>query len=400
MPSDSSQALVPRGLFAGLWQKQLKKSSSKASDSKESNPNTLSIPDDDVFHKENKSIWKEVKATDGNPGSLIFAVVASDQKKPMKKLLEEKKRRGKIQSTVVVTTQKHLQDLVDTTVNAQYKTLHLFVSPAVNQMTYNVEGAVTRVFITPCGANGRPDALRIGSSSTYCGVKSYPWDQRTDPKQLKKQLVHNPGCVFDLSDDLDEAKRLLGNPVMSLDLSEEEKDDIRRQFDGFHNDLIRGPPEPKVGKHRRVSSDSEGPPAPSADGTGTWFQRWKGLLATIVAAGAGVAGMAGAFWISAGGIIVKGPLGFCMAAGYFNAAGIGTAFAAGGTAGIVAYGAIYFIPWDRLWNLLKQKLWSVWEYIRDTICWIWSKLKQLAGTVLSKVSLASDDMPKAARFSA
>ncbi|KAJ3531042.1 hypothetical protein NM208_g9056 [Fusarium decemcellulare] len=109
-------------------------------------------------------------------------------------------------------------------------------------MTYNVEGVVTRVFITPCGSNGRPDALRIGSSSTYCGVKSHAWDQRTDPKQLKKQLVHNPGCVFDLSDDLNEAKRLLGNPVMSPDLSEEEKDDIRRQFDGFHNDLIRGIP--------------------------------------------------------------------------------------------------------------------------------------------------------------
>ncbi|KAJ4178280.1 hypothetical protein NW755_013292 [Fusarium falciforme] len=368
MPSDSSHALVRQGFFGWLAPSSPKKSSPNTS-----KPQVRGPAPDDVYHEENKAVWKEVKDRNGNESTLIFAIVSSDQKKPMRKLMDEKKKGGKLQSTVVVTTQSHLQDVMDAIVGTRFKTLYLLVSSTVDYLTYNIAGVFKTVYVAPCGLRSQHDALYIGGSSTFAGVRTYEWDRRTDSKLLKKRITYAEGCVIDIQDNLEDAKRVLNEPIVQPNLSEAEKAEIKRQFDGFREDVIDG------SRGAAVSSDTESNSAPGAYETETWFQRWKGLLATIVGAGAGAFTVFGSFWVSAGGVCIKGPFGMSMAAGYFTAAGVGGACAAGGVVGIAAYGAVYFVPWDRFWTSLKNCLWEIWEYIRDTFLWIWNKLKGLAG---------------------
>ncbi|KAI8713727.1 hypothetical protein NCS52_01218100 [Fusarium sp. LHS14.1] len=351
MSSDSSHALVRQGFFG--W---LAPSSSKKSSSSTPKPQVRGPAPDDVYHEENKAVWKEVKDRNGNESTLIFAIVSSDQKKPMRKLMDEKKKGGKLQSTVVVTTQNRLQDVMDATVGTQYKTLYLLVSSTVDYLTYNIASLFKSVYVTPCGRS-QHNALYIGGSSTFAGVRTYEWDRRTDSKLLKKRLTYAEGCVIDIRDNLEEARRVLNEPIVQPELEEEKQDEIKRQFHLFQEDVVDGSQE---------SQDS-------------WFQRWKGLLATIVGAGAGAFKVIGSFWVSAGGVCVKGPFGMSMAAGYFTAAGVGGACATGGVVGLAAYSAVYFVPWDRFWTSLKTRLWAIWEYVRDTFLWIWNKLKGLAG---------------------
>jgi hypothetical protein len=93
MPSDSSHALVRQGFFG--W---LAPSSSKKSSSNTPKPQVRGPAPDDVYHEENKAVWKEVKDRNGNESTLIFAIVSSDQKKPMRKLMDEKKKGGKLRT--------------------------------------------------------------------------------------------------------------------------------------------------------------------------------------------------------------------------------------------------------------------------------------------------------------
>lgn len=292
----------------------------------------------------------------------------------------------------MVTTQDQLQDHLGSAMTNSvaakkaFKTLYLLVSSTVAELTYNIEGFVDKVFIRPCGAGGRPDALRIGSSSTYCGFKTFKWDAR--PSQLQqsyKELTHLEGCNFDLSDCSQEDLQILQQPRESPGLSPEDKYNTMQRVQEIR--------DIEVSEKAKNSSGS------SADGTEAWFQKWKSFLATVMAAGAGAAGMTSGFWMSAGGISVKGPFGLYMAAGYATVGGFGAAGAAGVGSAVAAYGMVYFIPWDRVWDLLRAKLWQIWDKIWEVLIWIKDKLAELASTVLTKVSLVVRGAPKPARLS-
>ncbi|SPJ71338.1 uncharacterized protein FTOL_01066 [Fusarium torulosum] len=380
MPSDSSRPSTHRGKHgkssssSSSSHKHSRKSASKPSNS------VIKASEQDIYHQENTSLWQDVKSTEGNPSTLVLALVVPDQRKAMKKLIDDKVKKRKIRSTVVVTTQDQLQDHLgsamtnSTSAKKAFKTLYLLVSSTIAQLTYNIEGFVDQVFVRPCGASGRPDALRIGSSSTYCGFRTYAWHHR--PSQLQqsnKSLTHLEGCNFDISDCSDEAIRLLQQPKEVVDLSQDEQYDVMKRF----QDL----------KHTEVSENARDSSGSSADGTETWFQKWKSFLATVMAAGAGAAGMASGFWMSAGGIMVKGPYGLYFAAGYATVGGFGAVGAAGIGSAVAAYGMVYFIPWDRVWDLLRAKLWQIWDKIWEVLVWIKDKLAGLASTVLTKVSL-------------
>ncbi|RSL83205.1 hypothetical protein CEP51_004636 [Fusarium floridanum] len=235
MPSDSSHALVRQGFFGWLAPSSPKKSSSSIP-----KPPARGPAPDDVYHEENKAVWKEVKDRNGNESTLIFAIVSSDQKKPMRKLMDEKKKGGKLQSTVVVTTQSHLQDVMNATVGTRYKTLYLLVSSTVDYLTYNIAGFFKSVYVTPCGLRSQHDALYIGSSSTFAGLRTYEWDRRTDSKLLKKRITYAEGCVIDLQDNLEEARRVLNEPIVQPNLEETDKVEIKRQFDLFREDVVCG----------------------------------------------------------------------------------------------------------------------------------------------------------------
>ncbi|KAJ4238404.1 hypothetical protein NW757_013104 [Fusarium falciforme] len=214
MPSDSSQALARQGFFSWLAPSSPKKSFNILK------PQVRGPIPDDVYHEENKAVWKEVKDTKGNESTLIFAIVSSDQKKPM-------------QSTVVVTTQNHFQGMMNATVDTRYKTLYLLVSSTVDRLT----------------------------SSTFAGLKTYEWDRRADSKLLKKRITYAEGCVIDIQDNLEDAKRVLNEPIVQPNLLEAKKAEIKRQFDGLREDMIDGS---ETNRGAAVSSDTESNSAPGA----------------------------------------------------------------------------------------------------------------------------------------
>ncbi|KAF5989465.1 hypothetical protein FBULB1_893 [Fusarium bulbicola] len=392
MPSNSPHSSAHRG-------KHGKSSSSSSSSPKHSSKSAskhsnslVKASEQDIYHQENTSLWQDVKATEGNSSTLVLALVAPEQRKAMRKLIDAKAKKKKIRSSVVVTTQDQLQEHLGNAMTNSIvakkalKTLHLLVSSTVAELTYNIEGFVDKVFIRPCGAGGRPDALRIGTSSTYCGFKAFKWDAR--PSQLQqsnKELTHLEGCNFDLSDCPQEDLQFLQQPRESPDLSRVDKHNVMQRVQELR--------DIEVSENARNSSSS------CADGTEAWFQKWKSFLATVMAAGAGAAGMTSGFWMSAGGIAIKGPCGLYMAAGYATVGGFGAIGAAGVGSAVAAYGMVYFIPWDRVWDLLRAKLWQIWDKIWDVLVWIKDKLAELASTLLTKVSLVVQGAPKPARLS-
>ncbi|VTT60285.1 unnamed protein product [Fusarium fujikuroi] len=421
MFSNSSRSSTHRGKHGKSSSSSSSSSSHKRSSKSASKPSNSVVKavEQEIYHQENTSLWEDVKVTEGNPSTLVLALVAPEQHKAMRKLIDDKMKKMKIHSSlshlerwlcldnydimndisdwtsgssVVVTTQDQLQDHLGSAMTNSvaakkaFKTLYLLVSSTVAELTYNIEGFVDKVFIRPCGAGGRPDALRIGSSSTYCGVKTFNWDAR--PSQLQqsnKELTHLNGCNFDLSDCSQEDLQILQQPRESPDLSPEDKYNTMQRVQEMR--------DIEVSEKARNSSSS------CADGTEAWFQKWKSFLATVMAAGAGAAGMTSGFWMSAGGISVKGPFGLYMAAGYATVGGFGAVGAAGVGSAVAAYGMVYFIPWDRVWDLLRAKLWQIWDKIWEVLVWIKDKLAELASTVLTKVSLVVRGAPKPARLS-
>ncbi|KAF5722729.1 hypothetical protein FMUND_2606 [Fusarium mundagurra] len=377
MPSNSSRSSTHRG-----------KHGNKLSNS------VVKASEQDIYHQENTSLWQDVKATEGNPSTLVLALVAPEQRKAMRKLIDDKVKKKKIRSSVVVTTQDQLQEHLGSAMTNSivakkaFKTLYLLVSSTVAELTYNIEGFVDKVFIRPCGAGGRPDALRIGTSSTYCGFKTFKWDARPSRlQQSNKELTHLAGCNFDLSDCSREDLQFLQQPRASPGLSREDKYNTMQRAQELR--------DIEVSENAGHSSSS------CADGTEMWFQKWKSFLATAMAAGAGAGavGMTNGFWMIAGGIAVKGPFGLSMAAGYATAGSFAAVGAAGVGSAVAAYGMVYFIPWDRLWDFLRAKLWQIWDKIWEVLVWIKDKLAKLASTVLTKVSLVFQGAPKPVRLS-
>ncbi|CAH0028799.1 unnamed protein product [Clonostachys rhizophaga] len=373
MPSGASRSSTRRHHAA-----RASKSSSGKHVSKTSHDSDIKLAStlpEDQYNSENKSLWQDVKATQGNPRTLIMTVVAPEQKKSMKDLIDKKQKR--IESSVVVSTesqfQKHLSSAIkaNNTGKGTFKSLYLLVSSTVAQLTYHIDGFVDQVFVKPCGSAGRPDALYIGSSSTFCGFKAFAWDARTGDELVKKQLTHHEGCIYDLRGAEEEARALVRQPRMTVDFTSKEQANFQQQFE----EVTR----------TRVSPSPGESPTPCSNGTDTWFEKWKSLLATIIAAGAGVAGIAGGFWISAGGIMIKGPCGFSLAAGYITVAGCGAAAAAGVASTMLAYGAVYFIPWDKVWQFVRRQLSRIWDKILEAVMWIKDKLAQLASSIKSKI---------------
>jgi len=293
-------------------------------------------------------------------------------------------------SKVLVSTPENLQKVIDSKIQKGCKTLQLLVSTTVRTISYCISKVVKDVHVIPCSSNGRPDALRIGSLSTYCGIKTYAWDRRPegDLRMGGYQITHEEGCHWDISDDK-EAMRLLCEPVVASDLKEEELANIRNHAAKFRDEVMRGPGSAS-GKAMPVSSSAAPSTPPCTDdssGTESWFSKCKAFLAIVLGAGAGIAGVGGAFWCGAGGFFIKGPLGFSLSAGYFSGAAAGGACITGGGTFIAAAAAVYFIPWEKVFDYAKWLLFRIWDCIRDVFEWIWEKVETLASTAISMVTV-------------
>ncbi|KIW93592.1 uncharacterized protein Z519_06197 [Cladophialophora bantiana CBS 173.52] len=364
-----------------------RKTSSKSPESRKPSGAGDRSADEQAGQKEVKSVWEIVKSRNGNPQTMILAVVKQEHEKPLLKLAKQANTKPP-GSMIVIATPESLQGKLDYYANKGFRILHLLVSSFVKSITYSISKAVKDVSVACCGTlfTGRPDMLSIGSSSTYCDVKTWAWDRRPEGELRTGgyNITHGEGCHFDLSGNVDEVRRLYTEPPMMSTMTDEDMEAIKVRFGDFQHESMSGPPRSNTGGSRPVSSDSVLPsPTPGTDETENWFNKWRSLLAVILGAGAGVVGGIGAIWCGAGGVFIKGPFGLFLAAGYFNCAAIGGACMAGGVTAIAAAAVVYFVPWEKVFAYVKQTLWKIWDYICEVVTWIWEKIKGMASTVVS-----------------
>ena len=240
---------------------------------------------------------------------------------------------------------------------------------------------ISELHVASCGVN-YPN-LRIAGNSSYCNVGALTWESRRT--ELGNCKLSYEGCYIDARDALAEATTLCAEmkpiPRGSEDLADE------AIVSGFTDlqDTINGGGW-KGASARPWVSQEKGPSfAPmNANGEETWWTKWKGLVAMVIGAGAG--GLCGFMWYSAGGVYIQGPFGFKLAMGYVNFAAAGAAGMTGVACGIATGAAIYLIPWDKVFNYIMRKLWSIWDKICEVVSWVWEKIKEWRKALLSMIT--------------
>ncbi|CZS79593.1 unnamed protein product [Fusarium graminearum] len=327
----------------------------------------------DIYHSQNNDLWANIRLTQGNTSTLILAVVAPDQIKPMKRIIDEKAKENKIQSSVVVTTQEQLQQQLRCVNNSgaekPHKSLHLLVSSTVSKLTYHIEDFVDQVSVKSCGSARRRDALYISASSTYCGWPTYAWSHRPQEARFQKQLTHSEDCLFDLSDVSPQELSYLSQSKEQPKLSDEGRRDAAAQTESPKDDVIT--------EHSDENVQS------TTDHVNSWFQQWKRLLATILETGANARGFGiiSGVWMGSDGLIVKGLFGIYIAAGYTSFGIKGYRSIVGslsvGTS-MVTYDQVFLISWDRIWEHFTNLLENIWGFT-----WIMNKITELSCWLVS-----------------
>ncbi|WXC58367.1 hypothetical protein SNK03_004265 [Fusarium graminearum] len=327
----------------------------------------------DIYHSQNNDLWANIRLTQGNTSTLILAVVAPDQIKPMKRIIDKKAKENKIQSSVVVTTQEQLQQQLRCVNNSgaekPHKSLHLLVSSTVSKLTYHIEDFVDQVSVKSCGSARRRDALYISASSTYCGWPTYAWSHRPQEARFQKQLTHSEDCLFDLSDVSPQELSYLSQSKEQPKLSDEGRRDAAAQTESPKDDVIT--------EHSDENVQS------TTDHVNSWLQQWKRLLATILETSANARGFGiiSGVWMGSDGLIVKGLFGIYIAAGYTSFGIKGYRSIVGslsvGTS-MVTYDQVFLISWDRIWEHFTNLLENIWGFT-----WIMNKITELSCWLVS-----------------
>ncbi|KAK6855698.1 hypothetical protein PG995_007849 [Apiospora arundinis] len=376
--SSSSHKHSPKpGNTSSSTSSETNKSHSKKGDSSKSS--LVPVPEVPYVHitaatDGAEEVYRRAEEKANDPTSLIVAVVMPEDEGPLMSRVVKAPRTAK-RATMYVTTPWSLQGWIRSLVQERFTTFFIFVSPAVQKLAYDIPEVFKDVQIIPCGNSSfrQQDQqeqlqLRIDSSSKYCGKPSYLWEQITSPDD-PCAITHRRGCYFDISTCMPkEIEEHFGEPKMMPGLSEDDLAKIQRKL-------------------FTVEPDATSVPRPSEQPTstgGSWFEKWKSVLASVMFAKGFYSHFAGVFWCSGTGIYVKGPLGLAIGAHTFTAGG--ALFSASAGAGLMAAaGIMYFIPWDRVFSYLKAQLWRIWEKICQIADWIREKLKTLASTVMDKV---------------
>ncbi|KAI1456649.1 hypothetical protein F4805DRAFT_431944 [Annulohypoxylon moriforme] len=329
--------------------------------------------------KDVQNVYRNVKLQNGEAKTIIFAVVKDDQIGTFNQRVSQRKK--KMESSLVVTSPGNLQAQIDRYLNGnKFRTCCLVVNANVEGVTYNIPKTVWNVQVIPCGDDlgTRPNALRIGSKSTYCGFKAYAWHARENLKGYR--LTHQEGCFFDIRDDRDAVLDFIRQPTIVPDMTDEMSSKIMGEFEKLTTEDPESQSENVRGnKFRSSTTENNETQAP-------WFQRWKAFIAACFGVGGFFAGIGGAFWCGGSGIYMTGPHGFKLAAGCFSMMGIGgAAVARAAVVGITAATAVYYIPWDRVFDFFRITLKEIWQYVKDTFNWFWEKLKQFKDGACSMV---------------
>ncbi|KAM7186440.1 hypothetical protein V8F33_011833 [Rhypophila sp. PSN 637] len=243
---------------------------------------------------------------------------------------------------IYLTTADSLQAAIDNlTLTDKVKTLNLIASPELLQLSFHVPSHFRELKVLRCASPGNQGVLLIDGSSTYHNVRLDEW-QAHRHKRHRLVIGHERGVRISLGGQLATL-----HPHWSRarnEYTEVEKAQLRQQFERL--------PE-----------------------KGPWdWNRVKGpvsvIMGIIMGAAKFTAGIAAKG--AAGGMYVKYSFGlhaFELGVAGMKASVIATAAGSAVVVGVATMAAIYFIPWDSLFDYMKSAMSWLW----DKICCIWSR---------------------------
>ncbi|KAH7413500.1 hypothetical protein BKA64DRAFT_661141 [Cadophora sp. MPI-SDFR-AT-0126] len=359
------------------------------------------------------AIWRTINSKIEDKNTIFLIVVDRQEMKSLNHFLAENKNlksakfkggvdifepHKEVACTVMLSTPNNLQAALNAAANWKIsplgstrrffsntpefrpKALDIVVSNSIKEITYDISSRILAVNVMLSHRTRDSDmySLCINGSSRYCGVEAWQWEYRE--RKLDRRLVHGERIFFHSADLLSQGSSF--NPRMMDAMTPEISQEIQEKFRGLAED---GDEDETPGL-----STSSGPSASADTDKGIrWVDKFLGLIAGVVGGVVGIKAGAGAafWWFNAGGFFVKGPYGLYLSGGYFNVGWFGAAgfvgAATGAAAGLLAGAAVYYIPWGKAWNFVKDVLAAVWDKIKEYAGWIWKKIKELAADAAS-----------------
>ncbi|KAK1467092.1 hypothetical protein CMEL01_11085 [Colletotrichum melonis] len=279
---------------------------------------------------------------------------------------------------ILICTASALQDVIERVVNkrhhAQCDKLRIVVSSAIESIFYQIDSFIKNVYIKVCGTirSNTRYKLRIDEKSTYCSHPSDSWLYSELSAAGTHELTHFNGIYFPHRErDYNQETEALDwdREGMWPEFKAEDKEEILKKLRKV-----------KIAYEQTSSSVApDAQPNSPADtrraGNGPGF--FKALLSAVVGIVSALGAAGGVVWLNTSGVLINGPLGFRLAAGYASAGVAGGACAAGMGVGAGAGAAIYLIPWDLLWRIIKPLFARFWGCVCDFFAWLWEKIKAL-----------------------
>ncbi|KAI1439838.1 hypothetical protein F5Y02DRAFT_404585 [Annulohypoxylon stygium] len=296
-------------------------------------------------------------------------IVISDL--PKKRLRDECKYRGwsklKGSPPIHVTTAEALQETIDTIKPTSKRTvLNLLASSEVPEISFNVPSHFDKLKVLRCASKRDKGKLLIDGSSTYHHVRLDKWEAHRH-KYHTLILGYQRGVRIKLASIAPNTpwSRIVRNHD---DYSSIEVDEILQLFEKLA-------------------------------GTNGQWDEIKGTVAAILSLVIGTYKSVMGMKAGEGGIDVRYAFGITAAElGVVSTklAPIATAAGPAVALGVVAAAAVYFIPWDMLFDYLKSGLSWIW----DKICKLWEKFKCWVRSLFTGASeTPQDSVPRAMTFS-
>ncbi|XDG07497.1 hypothetical protein ABKA04_007112 [Annulohypoxylon sp. FPYF3050] len=266
-----------------------------------------------------------------------------------------------------VTTAEALQETIDTIKPTSKRTvLNLLASSEVPEISFNVPSHFDKLKVLRCASKRDKGKLLIDGSSTYHHVRLDKWEAHRH-KYHTLILGYQRGVRIKLASIAPNTpwSRIVRNHD---DYSSTEVDEILQLFEKLA-------------------------------GTNGQWDEIKGTVAAILSLVIGTYKSVMGMKAGEGGIDVRYAFGITAAElGVVSTklAPIATAAGPAVALGVVAAAAVYFIPWDMLFDYLKSGLSWIW----DKICKLWEKFKCWVRSLFTGASeTPQDSVPRAMTFS-
>ncbi|KAF8852473.1 hypothetical protein BDZ45DRAFT_678334 [Acephala macrosclerotiorum] len=343
----------------------------------------------------------------GSATLVLIAVVTT----PTVKLLEEKCRQLLPEQHIIITTMDQLPVAIERSAahSPSAKCLSVLVSSRYSRVSLQVSSRFRKLALVPTGRRKHGLSLHVQEDSTFCEVPLYSWVNRTTHKN--HEFIHREGIclVTGMARMVEQAEASTSQPLTSP-LSEEFEnivmDNLERlgsETEAWDTDSDDTGPEKasdnerdaekiddsasESGVSRTEGISMEGAAAAAASATATerartrnndansapapnapFWETWKATIAAIIGALAGLSSGAAYLTMTVKGIYVN-VAGFTLIAGKL---GLTAACATAGISvgvGLVTAAAIYFIPWDRVFNFLGSQL----RWLGEKLAAIWAR---------------------------